>query len=134
MIGRQKRTIQYGIDDSGKSVAVVSLPRNKTVTLYRSDFDLLRALGLSPIWHYRKDKGVVAWLKKWRRWGSLARLIADAGPGTNVLFEDGDKFNCRSDNLIVTDGKRGGTKLRYRDGIEAMYGWHNKVLVSQQQE
>ena len=128
---KQKRTVEYGIDDSGKSVAVVSLPRNKTaVTLYRSDFDMLLALGLSPIWHYTKDRGAVAWLKKWRRWGSLARLIADAGPDTNVLFKDGNKLNCRSDNLIVTNDKRGGTKLRYRDGIEPMHGWYHKVIFS----
>jgi hypothetical protein len=84
------RAINFDIDDAGKRVAIVSLPRGRSVTLYKIDLDLLLGLGLSPIWHYRKDKGVVAWLKKWRRWGSLARLIADAGPGTNVLFKDGN--------------------------------------------
>jgi hypothetical protein len=91
---------------------------------------MLLALGISPIWHYRDDKGVVAWLKKWRRWGSLARLIVDAGPGTNVIFNDGNKLNCRSDNLIITDEKRGGTKLRYRDGIQPTYGWQSKVSIT----
>lgn len=130
---RPRRTIEYNIDSSGKPVAIVSLPKNRSVTLDRADFEMLLALGLSPIWHYRKDKGVVAWLKRWRRWGALARLIVDAGPETNVLFKDGNKLNCRSDNLIVTDGRRGRTKLRYRDGIEGTYGWHDKVTVSQQQ-
>jgi hypothetical protein len=115
------------MDPDGQATVVVSLPKNKAAVLYQADFEMLLGLGLSPIWHYRTDKGVVAWLKKWRRWGSLARLIADAGPETNVLFKDGDKLNCRSDNLIVTEGKRGGTKLRYRDCIEPMYGWRAKV-------
>ena len=129
MTRRRQRRIRPGADNDGRPIVTVSLPGNKSVTLYRTDFDLLLALGLSPIWHYRPDKGVVAWLKKWRRWGSLARLIADAGPRTNVLFKDGDKLNCRSDNLIVTGSDRGGTKLRYRDGIEPMYGWQSKVTL-----
>jgi hypothetical protein len=124
---RNTRRIQSGPDDNGNAIVSVTLPKNKIVTLFKSDFDLLLSFGLSPIWHYNKDKGVVAWLKKWKRWGSLARLIADAGPDTNVLFKDGNKLNCKSDNLIVTAAKRGGTKLRYRDGIEPMYGWQRKV-------
>jgi hypothetical protein len=126
---KQNRTIHYTLDHNGKSIVIVSLPRNRRVTLYRSDFDALIALGLSPLWHYNKTKGVVAWLKKWRRWGSLARLIADAGSGTNVLFRDGDKLNCRSDNLIVSDDNRGGAKLRYRDGVKPVYGWYDKVTI-----
>lgn len=125
---RRKITITHDVDQiTGKAIVIVSLPRNRKVTLYEADLALLIRQGLSPIWHYRSDKGVVAWLKKWRRWGSLARLVADAGPGTNVLFKDGNKFNCRSDNLIVTESKRGGNKLRYRDGIEPMHGWLSKV-------
>ncbi len=129
---RQKRVIENCLDDDGREIAVVSLPKNKQVTLYKSDFQQLLELGLSPLWHFTRDRGVVCWLKKWRRWGSLARLIADAGPDTNVLFKDGNKLNCRSDNLIVTNDKRGGTKLRYRDGIEPMHGWYHKVIFPEQ--
>jgi len=91
-------------------------------------------LGLSPVWQWAKEKGPLAWLRKRKYWGSLARLIVDAGPDTNVIFLDGDRLNCRSDNLVLTTDKRGHTKLRARDGIEPSHGWYNKVIFQEQQE
>lgn len=112
-----------------KKIAIVSLPKGRSVVLHDDDLQTLLDLGLSPIWHFDKQKGVVVWLKKARRWGSLARVVSNAGPGTNVLFKDGDKLNCRSDNIIVTDQKRGGGSRRHdRADIEAMYGWQKHVI------
>lgn len=126
MSKQRLKKIKHQTDRAG--IAIVTIPvSNKQCTLFEDDFNALISLGLSPLWSYDKGKGVVAWLKRWRRWGSLARIVVDAAPGTNVIFKDGNKLNLRRDNLITTDHKRGGSRLRYRDGIEATYKWPNKV-------
>lgn len=126
----KKRTIRRGLNQGiEKKVAVVSLPKGRSVILYDDDLQALLDLGLSPLWHFDTKKGVVVWLKKARRWGSLARVLSNAGPGTNVLFKDGDKLNCRANNIIVTDQKRGGGAKRHdRADIEATYGWQKHVI------
>jgi hypothetical protein len=126
----EKRIIKRGVDQGfHKTIAIVSLPKGRSVLLYDDDLQALLDLGLSPLWHFDKQKGVVVWLKKARRWGSLARVITNAGPGTNVLLKDGNKLNCCSDNIIVTDQKRGGGSKRHdRADIDAMYGWQKHII------
>lgn len=125
------KTIKERIDPETKR-HVITVPlgdSDKSVVLYRRDFADLMDLGLSALWSYRKrDDSAAAWLKKFRQWGSIARLIADAGPNQNVSFRDGNRLNCRSDNLILVQSRRGSAKRRDREGIEPILGWHKHVV------
>lgn len=125
---REKVIIRHSKGNDGTAIAKVELPHKKEAVLNEGTLEVLLGLGLSPIWQYHKLVGVTCYLKKWRRHASLARVIVDAGPGTNVIFKDGNKLNLRSGNLLVTDQRRGGSKLRYRNGIEPTYHWMKKVI------
>src|SRR5262249_43209943 len=121
MKNKTPRTITEWIDpQTMRHVVTVSLGESgKSVILYWKDFVKLMDLGLSALWSYRnRDGSAVAWLKKFRQWVSIARLIADAGPNQNVSHRDGDHLNCRSDNLVLVDCNRGSAKRRDREGID----------------
>lgn len=131
---RQKRTIRYTTDFNGREIVKVGLAQARECTLDKADFEQLMGLGISPIWSCTKPKGVLCWARKWKRWISLARVIVDAGPRSNVIFADGNRLNLRNNNLVTTSDRRGQTKLRARDGIEPSHGWYKKVIFSEPKE
>ena len=118
------RVIRHFIDEEGKHVVQVPLDSTakKNAIVLEKDFDELIQLGLSPIWctiPNRKRSIVAVWNNPLRRYASVARMVANAGPGQAVSFANGNTFDLRSTNLVVGLGE--GTR-KDRDFIRPARG------------
>ena len=117
---RNSITIKHITDHNRQHISIVPLADQQDAILYDSDLAfLLFDLGLSPFWKYHDTMGVTCYLSKWKRYGSVARILIGAMPGTSITFRDGNKLNLRSDNIIVTDKRTGRADSLARDGIRS---------------
>src|SRR5689334_5240517 len=93
--------VHHYIDEDGDPIVSVPLPNtSKRVHLFQEDFISLIEMGLSPRW--RVINGHVA------ESGSrlnVTRLVADVSKGEIVQLKDGDPFNLKRSNLIISSGQ-----------------------------
>jgi hypothetical protein len=88
-----------------RELITVSVSNRFETTLYRDDYAVLLALGLSPSWFIWRS-GYVATPAPYSPNGhvNVARVLLDAGEGEVVRYVDSDKLNLRRENLLIEPG------------------------------
>ncbi len=93
--------------EGDRQIAYVPLANNRgTAELYAEDYHRIVEAGYSPDWHVTVGNGHRAFVVTQYKDVSIiaARLIAGAMPGTRVKYADGNRFNLRRENLLLTEG------------------------------
>ncbi|MBH1833096.1 hypothetical protein I5W42_16740 [Stenotrophomonas maltophilia] len=93
--------------EGGVEVAEVPLANNRgTAILYAEDYRRIVDAGYSPDWCVTVGANATPYVatRDGRRTTIAARLVAHAMPGTRIRYVDGDRFNLRWNNLLVTEG------------------------------
>lgn len=109
---RQQAPTTFTTDASGQRLAHVALTNtDQRATLYAEDLERLLEAGWSPHWSWCKTNPRFSYVlvgartaKRAQRSLTVARLIADAGKGQCVVYNDGDRTNLRRDNLRLVRG------------------------------
>jgi hypothetical protein len=103
------RVPEFFVDAQGHKMARISLANSELCAiLYKEDFGELLERGFSMLW--KLNAGGVGRPPYVRCTGPngvnpiVARLIAGAGPGTQVHYRDRNRLNLRSENLRVQKG------------------------------
>ncbi|WP_157510989.1 hypothetical protein [Frateuria sp. Soil773] len=109
---KQQAPTTYTTDATGQRLAHVALTGTcQRATLYADDLERLLEAGWSPHWSWCKTNPRFSYvlvgartMKGVQRSLTVARLIADAGKGQCVVYNDGDRTNLRRDNLRLVRG------------------------------
>lgn len=107
--------IQHGYEDGRRVVYVQLSNSKKKARLYERDFNELISIGAGLPW--KLLQGIVVVRNNGRN-VSVARLIADADKGQNIIFKDDNPANLVIGNLLKTPGN---AKFRARDQIVKSY-------------
>ncbi|HFF6212255.1 MULTISPECIES: hypothetical protein [Stenotrophomonas] len=101
-----RRAVRFRLEE-GHEVAEVPLANGRgTASLYAEDYRRIIADGYHPDWCVTVGANATPYVatRGGRRTTIAARLVACAMPGNRVRYVDGDRFNLRWNNLLVTEG------------------------------
>ncbi len=104
-------------DKDGKPVLLLPLKNSaRKVVVDKASFDELVDMGLTLPWRIRRGfvQAHTGHNGKFR-YVRVARIIANAGPGERVFYQDLDRCNLTTTNLIVDAG--GSAKRKEREKV-----------------
>lgn len=110
-----ERTPKFFTDADGQRCARIPLAkRNQFAVLYADDLAMLEAACVPLNWFanlngpcdHPRTRAHIKVAIAGDNVRTVARLITGAGKGQQVHYRDGNRFNLRRDNLVVSDGGR----------------------------
>jgi hypothetical protein len=110
-----ERTPKFFTDADGQHCARIPLAkRNQFAVLYADDLAKLEAAYVPLNWFanlngpcdHPRTRAHIKVAIAGDNVRTVARLITGAGKGQQVHYRDGNRFNLRRDNLVVSDGGR----------------------------
>lgn len=108
----QRRTPTTTHDQRGRAVVLVPLANHpKPARLLLSDFEALKAQGVSDQWTLNKAKPGHRYVRASSSAGAkhlvtIARVLLDAQRGRQIGYHDGDRTNLLRENLYLKGGER----------------------------
>lgn len=109
---KQQIAPEFTIDADGQELVHVALANSQQrATLYAEDYRRLISAGFSAFWQYTEDGrgGAYPTLYAYTPAGKsyivpVARLVANAGHGERIRYNEGNALNLRMENLSFTPG------------------------------